>query len=360
MNENEILGFDPSQLSVFNQDENTQKNFNSNIYKTRPADSKSDDGIYRATIKVIYNPFNLKNSVLQQQSYGLQDNEGWFSVVSSLTVNDTNCPIFKAWKKCHYAEKGSQLYLQAAPKEEGGNALFDKRFARYVTVQIIEDKNQPELEGKYMFWKLPKSIWDIINAKMNPSVESKKAPIPVMDFLFGRAIDIEVIPGPKDPLHPERVQRETKYMGEISEDVVSCVNPDGSPLLNDSEQDVLDEYVRQMSKVWRSKNPEERAELVKEINANENTQKLRKIYERVLEEIKKVCPDLNEELGYHEWPDNVKQRVQKWIDIVLSGNLPATSDNDGAAVASTLEAKPEVPVSTASSTETDTSDDLPF
>lgn len=360
MNENEILGFDPSQLSVFNQDENTPKNFNSNIYKTRPADSKSDDGIYRATIKVIYNPFNLKNSVLQQQSYGLQDNEGWFSVVSSLTVNDTNCPIFKAWKKCHYAEKGSQLYLQAAPKEEGGNALFDKRFARYVTVQIIEDKNQPELEGKYMFWKLPKSIWDIINAKMNPSVESKKAPIPVMDFLFGRAIDIEVIPGPKDPLHPERVQRETKYMGEISEDVVSCVNPDGSPLLNDSEQDVLDEYVRQMSKVWRSKNPEERAELVKEINANENTQKLRKIYERVLEEIKKVCPDLNEELGYHEWPDNVKQRVQKWIDIVLSGNLPATSDNDGAAVASTLEAKPEVPVNTASSTETDTSDDLPF
>jgi hypothetical protein len=360
MNENEILGFDPSQLSVFNQDENTPKNFNSNIYKTRPADSKSDDGIYRATIKVIYNPFNLKNSVLQQQSYGLQDNEGWFSVVSSLTVNDTNCPIFKAWKKCHYAEKGSQLYLQAAPKEEGGNALFDKRFARYVTVQIIEDKNQPELEGKYMFWKLPKSIWDIINAKMNPSVESKKAPIPVMDFLFGRAIDIEVIPGPKDPLHPERVQRETKYMGEISEDVVSCVNPDGSPLLNDSEQDVLDEYVRQMSKVWRSKNPEERAELVKEINANENTQKLRKIYERVLEEIKKVCPDLNEELGYHEWPDNVKQRVQKWIDIVLSGNLPATSDNDGAAVASTLEAKPEVPASTASSTETDTSDDLPF
>lgn len=360
MNENEILGFDPSQLSVFNQDENTPKNFNSNIYKTRPADSKSDDGIYRATIKVIYNPFNLKNSVLQQQSYGLQDNEGWFSVVSSLTVNDTNCPIFKAWKKCHYAEKGSQLYLQAAPKEEGGNALFDKRFARYVTVQIIEDKNQPELEGKYMFWKLPKSIWDIINAKMNPSVESKKAPIPVMDFLFGRAIDIEVIPGPKDPLHPERVQRETKYMGEISEDVVSCVNPDGSPLLNDSEQDVLDEYVRQMSKVWRSKNPEERAELVKEINANENTQKLRKIYERVLEEIKKVCPDLNEELGYHEWPDNVKHRVQKWIDIVLSGNLPATSDNDGAAVASTLEAKPEVPASTASSTETDTSDDLPF
>lgn len=360
MNENEILGFDPSQLSVFNQDENTPKNFNSNIYKTRPADSKSDDGIYRATIKVIYNPFNLKNSVLQQQSYGLQDNEGWFSVVSSLTVNDTNCPIFKAWKKCHYAEKGSQLYLQAAPKEEGGNALFDKRFARYVTVQIIEDKNQPELEGKYMFWKLPKSIWDIINAKMNPSVESKKAPIPVMDFLFGRAIDIEVIPGPKDPLHPERVQRETKYMGEISEDVVSCVNPDGSPLLNDSEQDVLDEYVRQMSKVWRSKNPEERAELVKEINANENTQKLRKIYERVLEEIKKVCPDLNEELGYHEWPDNVKQRVQKWIDVVLSGNLPATSDNDGAAVASTLEAKPEVPASTASSTETDTSDDLPF
>ena len=65
--------------------------------------------------------------------------------------------------------------------------------------QVIEDNNQPDLVGKYMFWKLPKAIWETINAKMAPSPESKKASIPVMDFLFGRAIDLEVTPGPDDP-----------------------------------------------------------------------------------------------------------------------------------------------------------------
>ena len=33
---------------------------------------------------------------------------------------------------------------------------------------------------------MPKFIWDAINSRMNPSKESKKAAIPVMDFLYGR------------------------------------------------------------------------------------------------------------------------------------------------------------------------------
>ena len=366
MNENEILGFNPQDLSVYNQEENTSKNYNSNIYKTRPADSKSDDGIYRATIKVIYNPFNLRQSVLEQQSYGLQDADGWFSVVSTLTNNDTSCPIFKAWKKCHFAEKGSDLWLQAATKDNdpNGKGLFDKRFARYVTVQIIEDKNQPELEGKYMFWKMPKSVWDVINTKMNPSPESKKASIPVMDFLFGRSIDIEVTPGPDDPQHPERKARETKYMAELSEDVVSCVNPDGSPLLNDSEQEVLDEYVRAMSKVWRSRDLNERAQLMAEINADPNTIKLREIYTKVLEDIKKVCPNLIEELGYKEWDDATKVRVQNWIDVVLSCNNPAQTTK---AVQDVIESKntttettAPVPTEAPTPVPTNDEDDLPF
>ena len=324
MNEEfDLLGFDPTQLSVFNQDENKSNNANSNIYHTRPADSVSEDGRYRATIKVIYSPQDLKHSVLEQQSYSMHDANGWFNVVSSLTNNDTSCPIFKAWKQCRYSPEGSVLNQQSTPVEKGGKGLFDKRFARYVTIQVISDKNQPELEGRYMFWKMPKSIWDLINAKMNPSKESGKAAIPVMDFLFGRAIDLEVVPGPDDPRAPERKTRETKYMGEISEDVVSCLNPDKSSLLDAAQQTILDNYVDAMSKVWRSKDPDARAQLIHQINADPNTAQLQKIYREVLEKIKGFCPDLNAELGYHEWDDTTKARVQHWIDIVLSGNDPA-------------------------------------
>lgn len=360
MNENEILGFDPSQLSVFNTDE-PKSTGNSLIYHTRPAESKSEDGVYRCTIKVIYNPFNLKQSILEQQSYSMQDANGYFSVVSSLTDNDTSCPVFSAWKKCRYAEEGSDLWLQQAKKEDGGKALFDKRFARYCLIQVISDENQPDLEGKYMFWKLPKSVWDIINNKMKPSVESKKAPIPVMDFLFGRSIDLEVNPGPDDKAHPERRTREISYMAELSEDVVSCTNPDGSPLLNDSEQLVLDTYVEAMQKVWKSKDANDRAQMLKDINEDPNTKEFRTIYSKVLENIKSFCPNLVEHLGYREWTPEMTKRVNNWISVVLSGNNPsveaptAVTENIGSETTSET-----TTVFETQSEGTDDESDLPF
>lgn len=371
MNENDILGFDPSQLDAFNKSTTQKFQGNPLIYRTRPDESISEDKIYRATIKVIYNPFNFTQSVLEQQSYAIKDDNGWLTVVSSLTVNDTSCPIFKAWKKCHFANKEDNfnLWRQAAKEEEGGRDLFDKRYARYVTIQVLSDKNHPEQEGKYLFWKLPKSIWDMINAKMNPSKESGKPRIPVMDFLFGRAIDIEVIPGPNDPQHPERKARETKYLGDLSEDVVSCVNPDGSPLLNDEEQDVLDMYVMKLQKIWKEKDPVKRAELEEALKTDSIAIKLREIYGRVLADIKKVCPNLIEELGYKEWDDATKARVQRWIDIVLSGNNPNVEDEVPAAAENIgNESTATVVENNASSADPDftstpfstASDDLPF
>lgn len=330
-NENDILGFDPTQLDVLNQNDAPKSAGNPLIYKTRPADSISEDHVYRATIKVVYNPFNLRQSVLEQQSYGMQDKDGWFTAVSTLTNGDTSCPIFKAWKKCHFADPkkdaaSKALWLQAAKEEEGGKALFDKRFARYVVVQVLEDKNQPEQVGKFLFWKMPKSIWDIIQNKMAPSAESKKPKIPVMDFLFGRSIDIEVTPGPKDPAHPEREQRETKYTGELSDEVVTCINPDGSPLLNDAEQAILDTYVESMMKIWKTKDPDERATMEAAVNADPNTVELRKLYVKVLEQIKGFCPNLIEELGYKPWTPELTARVNNWIKIVLECKDPATYD----------------------------------
>lgn len=361
MNELDILGFNPQDL--FNREETPHASGNQNIYKPRPADSKTEDGIYHSTIKIIYNPFDVKNSILEQQSYAMQDKDGWFSVVSKLTNNDTSCPIFTAWKKCRYAAEGTVL------NEQHKKGIFQKRFSRYVLVQIMEDKNNPDLVGQYMFWKLPKSVYEVINAKMNPSKDSGRAPVPVMDFLFGREIYLEVHPGPDDRNAPERKLREISYMGEISEDIVSCKNPDGSPLLNAEEQVVLDTYVSAMKEVWRSRDPEFRLNKTKEINAQENTKKLGEIYKRVLENIKSFAPNLIEELGYKEWTDEQKARVQNWIDIVLKGEDPATfgnvntdpnpaDDPFGLSSASTPAAAPAAPAPVPVPVEDDT--ELPF
>lgn len=365
--ENDILGFDPSQLSILNETPSTS-NFDSNIYHARPAESKSEDGIYRAQIKVIYNAFDLKHSVLEQQAYALQDANGFFTVVSSLTNNDKNCPIFKAWKQCRYSDD-PKLTIQSTAENQGGRGLFDKRYSRYVTIQVIEDNNHPELNGRYMFWKMPKAIWETISGKMAPSAESKRPSIPVMDFLFGRAIDLEVTPGPDDKAHPERKTREISYStSEITDDVVSCTNPDGSPLLDDEQQAILDAYVEAMSKnVWRQKDPEKRAAALQEINADENTIKLRALYKDVIEKIKTFCPNLTQELGYKEWTPEVTARVNAWINTVLTGADPRKPVAAPAGTPNSTNA-PAAPAPTATPTESvdpgmaspGTGDDLPF
>lgn len=354
----DILAFDASQLSVNTPPETPRQGGNLNIYRPRPVDSKAEDGIYRSQIKVIYNPYDLRRSVLEQQAYAMQDSKGWFSVVSSLTNNDTSCPIFKAWKTCHYS-KDPVLQNQANTTEKGGAGLFDKRYSRYVTIQVLDDPNQPDLNGKYMFWKLPKAVWEVIDAKQSPT-NPAKASVPVMDFLFGRAIDLEVKPGPGKP-GDERYTRETKYSCELSEDVVSCVNPDMSPLLDASQQAILDQYIDDMKKVWKEKDPTTRASLTAEVSAGENTKALRTFYKDIIEKIKGFCPNLVEELGYKEWTADMTARVQNWINVVLSGNNPAAStpgvlETINVAPTSTTPASGPAPDPMKSSED----DDLPF
>ncbi len=370
--ENNFLGFDPSDIDALGQNEN-QRASNPLIYRTRPQDSKSEDGKYHAVIKIIYNPFNPNQSVIEQQSYSLEDKNGWFNVVSKLTNGDKSCPIFKAWKRCHFAKKDDspeemKLFLQSETKDKNpqGKGLFDKRFARYVLIQVLEDDNQPEQVGKFLFWKCPSSIWNLVTDKTKPT-DPKKAKIPVMDYLFGRSIDITVTPGPGN-VGDETYNRQTKYTGEISYKAVCCLAPDGSPLLNDEEKAVLKVYVSAMEEVWDSKDPEFRKTKEAEIRADANTVELGKIYSKVLNQMKQWCPNLIDEFGYKEWTPEVIARVQNWIDIVLTGNDPKTYDSKIAASVDNTDAsktetlKAETPVVTAApaANESDTTDDLPF
>lgn len=360
----DILGFDPSQLSVFSTNNENASNVNKNLYITRPAESKDKDGVYRSKIKIIYSPQNVKQSIVEVQSYAMQDENGFFSADTSLMIGDKSCPIFTAWKKCHFAEEGSILWKQAAKKEDGGKQLFDKRFARYVTIQVLEDKNHPEYVGRYMFFKLPKSIWEMLEKKQHPSSESGKCPIPVMDFLFGYPIELEVKPGPDDPSNPKRKTREVTYSAEFTEDPEPCKNPDGSSLLDFDEEEVLEKYVKSMKEIWKEKDVEKRKGMIAEVNADPNTAELRKIYKKVIEKLKTFCPDVNEEFKFKPWDDALTKRVQAWIDVVLSGNEPKVStaapatvtNGDGSAV--TVETSSETAADPF--TPNDSDDDLPF
>jgi hypothetical protein len=236
------------------------------------------------------------------------------------------------------------MQRQELPADKGGRGLFDKRFARYVTIQVIDDQNNPELNGKYMLWKTPKAVWELIKGKQEPT-NPAKSPIPVMDFLFGRAIELEVKPGPGKP-GDERYTRETSYTAEISEDIVSCVNPDGSRILTAAQQVVLDNYIDAMKAVWKEKDPEQRNIKKAQVDMDPNTKELKSFYREVIEKIKSFCPNLTEELGYKPWSEDVTTRVQNWINIVLAGNDPGATTEVPAAAA-TIGTAPTAPQPTA-------------
>lgn len=318
-----ILNFNASDFMV----ERSEEKFSSsdNFYKCNPKLSKSEDGHYRAVIKVIYNPHNLMQTLVERQVYSITDENGWFSVVSSLSNNDTNCPIFKAWKSLRYS-KNPEKESWAAPEAKGGKGWFNKKTERWVTIQVIEDENQPELVGRYLFWKLPAAIWRMIDAKQNPSPESGKAPIPVFDFIIGRAVELDVTPGPDDPADPSRKNREIKYdLSSLSEDPVSCINSDGTPLLTDEQQEIVDEYLDMMKKVWKARAVEKRVQLQKEVDESDVAKKFAEFYDaEILDKIKVDCGNVYEELSYKPWDEQTTARVNAWIAKVTNGIDPTT------------------------------------
>lgn len=304
----DIMGFNPSDLSAFNEVVN-QNNYEQNVYKTNPVKlSKAEDGHYRAKIKIIYNPFDIKKSIVKQTTYFLQDSEGSILVRSKLGNDDRECPIFKSWKKLWYA--GSE------EKKDWARKMYDRNESQWVLVQVLEDINQPELVGKILVWKLPKSVFAKMSAKMNPSAESKKTPVPVMDYLIGLPLELDITPGPDDPNAPERKQREISYdLCEFESDYATIMKVDGTPLFDDAEMEKIDAYVTAKAEVLKAKTAAKKEAAQKTIE--EITPEIKTLYGKAMDYLKENAVDLVKECAYQEWDEATTTRVQNWINAVV-------------------------------------------
>ena len=311
----DIMGFDPSNLSAFQEPVNANS-FDANVYKTNPVKlSKAEDGHYRSKVRVIYNPFDVKRSIVPQATYFIQDSEGSLLVRSKLGNGDKTCPIFTSWKKLWFS--GDEA------KKQWAREMYDKTESQWVLVQILEDENQPELVGKIMVWKLPKAIFNKMTAKMNPSPESKKSPVPVMDYLIGLPLDLDVAPGPDDPKAPERKQREISYdLCDFDTEYAPIINVDGTPLFDDEELELIDSYVTAKNDFAKAKSEAKKAAAQKAIEGL--VPQIKVLYKKALEYMKENALDLEKECGYQEWDENTSKRVQNWIDVVATMQNPKT------------------------------------
>lgn len=316
----DLMGFDPSQVAAFNEPEQ-KSNQNQNLYKTNPlkVDPKvAPDGHYHAKVRIVYNPYDMKMSIINNAHYAMTDANGFFMVDSKLAFGDRNCFMFKAWKKLHFNEDTEKFTVDGKQytKKEWGDHMFDKSEERFCLVQVIEDANQPDKVGKFLGWRLPKAIYDTLQAKMSPTDKSK-APQDLMNYLFGPVLELDVTPGPDDPQHPERKQREIKYtLCSFEADPTPILSVTGEELFSDDERDMISDYaaakkVLTDTKATAKKKDEAMAK------CKDLVEPLKKLMQKAIDYVKENAINIVEEFGYHEPSDELKKRAEKWIDIVV-------------------------------------------
>lgn len=364
----EVMSIDPSEVvTAFQNTQSSDRTVNSNIYKTNPANSVSEDGNYHSRIRVLLNPYDIKHSIVHSARYSMRDAQGFFQVTSSLSVGDKNCPIFKGWKSLWFAKTSDpnnpSEMIEDTAKKAWARKMFQKNEADWVLIQVIEDENQPELTGQFKLMKLPKSIMNRLQAKMNPT-DTKKMKQPLMDYLFGSVLDMNVQPGPDDPKAPERKQREISYdLCDFDTDIQPVICTDGTPLFTDEEIELIEEYNNANTEMYKAKTQSKRDEAAKKKADLVND--IRPLYAKAIDYVKTYAMNPVVECSYTPWTPEVTARVNAWLEKVLNMEDPENGSSASTSVNTESEkivAKQETTVSanTDAFDSADDNTDLPF
>ena len=361
----QLMGFDPSEVAAFNEPENKPA-ANPNQYRTRPADvdkKVSEDGHYRAKIRIVYNPHNMKQSIVNNAHYAMNDANGFFMVDSVLAHGDRNCFMFKAWKQLHFSKDETKIRIDGKEytRKEWGDHMFDKGEEQFVLVQVIDDPNQPDKVGKFLGWRLPKFIFDTLEARMHPTDKSK-APQDLMNYLFGPVLELDVAPGPDDPAKPERKTREISYkLSQFETDPTPIITVTGEDFVTEEEMDMINDYATAKAVITNPKSSQKKKDEAM-AKCKELVEPLKTVMNRAIEYVKENAPNIEEEFGYHEPSAALKARAEKWIDIVVNKLAdPVTYQEGTATTAATSQAGAEVPTETPVQMPAESAaDDLPF
>ena len=173
-----------SNLDIFNLDAEalvtpTKKEGSKDLefYKPYPEDGK--DGVYKALVRFLPNVADAQKSKIHKYYVYLSDpsSGNGFSVDCPSTVGKKSILKDIFWKL--------QNSNSAADKE------LSKKFSRkedyYSLIQVVQDKNRPELEGKIMIFKFGKKLNDMIEAQLKPEYGD---PVNPYDLFNGKLFSI--------------------------------------------------------------------------------------------------------------------------------------------------------------------------
>jgi hypothetical protein len=149
------------------------------FYKPYPEDGK--DGVYKSLIRFVPNPANPAKSKIHKYYVYLNDpvSGNAFSADCPSTVGKRSILKDLFWKlKNSHSAADQELAKKFSRKED-----------YYSLVQIVQDKNKPELEGKVMIFKFGKKLNDMIEAQLQPEYGDPCNPF---DLFEGREFAVSV------------------------------------------------------------------------------------------------------------------------------------------------------------------------
>lgn len=124
---------------------------------------KNEAKYYNAIVRFLPQADLSAPLYVEKFSHGFQENGQWFIEECPTTLGAGNkCPVCESNRNA-YATKDQALINRAKDR---------KRKKVYIAnVLVIKDKQNPQNEGKVMYWQFPKTIFDLINLKWNPESE---------------------------------------------------------------------------------------------------------------------------------------------------------------------------------------------
>lgn len=150
---------------------------NANLYS--PKYDEAPDGVYKSKVRFLPNFKNPRKSIMRKYVYYLMEDrvakKGGFYVDSPSTVGE-KCPCQDAFFKLRNSESAIDKKLSEELKRK-------ENFYSYV--QIIEDKQHPELEGKIMVMKYGFQIKQKIDEQLNPQIDDEE-PTQIFDLFEGK------------------------------------------------------------------------------------------------------------------------------------------------------------------------------
>jgi hypothetical protein len=130
-----------------------------------PKSKNTKDGVYEALIRFLPNPVNPKKSLIRKYTYYLRDSEdNGKNYDSPSTIHGQKCPIQQTYYKL--SKSDSAVERKIAEK-------LNRREQFYVLAQIVDDKVNPNLNGKIKVFKFGKKLKAKIDAERNPTYGDK-------------------------------------------------------------------------------------------------------------------------------------------------------------------------------------------